>query len=282
MRSYTIPAAKPMAAPRSGPAAMPPPMATSSIRSACTPKSARFDEHPELEREGGDQHERRAHRDGERTGRDHVGGSHRSTVTNCIRSVSAMGRTTSSSVSPPPASRTVRTFPTGIESGNALSCRAARGERGAGLRRVVDLRLEARVDEEVLTLALAVGGAGRQIAAEEPDPHQEVGVGDELHRRSARVTCTIRPTSPAPFTTGMPTLRPSSLPLLMSMVCEKFDGSLDSTRAVVVVDVADPLEVLLLEDLGELAGGVLLEDLAALEPPRAARRSSSFSVLMSP
>ena len=46
MRSYTIPAAKPMAAPRSGPAAMPPPMATSSIRSAWTPNSARFDSTP--------------------------------------------------------------------------------------------------------------------------------------------------------------------------------------------------------------------------------------------
>ena len=132
------------------------------------------------------EHERRAHRDGERAGRDHVGGSQRSTVTNCIRSVSAIGRTTSSSVSPPPASRTVRTLPDRDRVGERAELRAARGERGAGLGRVVDLRLEARVDEEVLTLALPVRGAGGQVAAEEPDADEEVGVGDELHRRSVR------------------------------------------------------------------------------------------------
>ena len=155
--------------PASGPAAMPAAIATSSIRSACTPKSARSASDAELEREGGDEHERRAHRDGERAGRDHAGGSHSSTVTNCIRSVSAMGRTTSSRVSPPPASRTVRTLPDRDRVGEGAELRAAGGERGAGLGRVVDVGLEARVDEEVLTLALAARGAGGQVAAEEPD-----------------------------------------------------------------------------------------------------------------
>ena len=40
-----------MAAPRSGPAAIPPAMATSSIRSACTPKTERLASDPELEGE---------------------------------------------------------------------------------------------------------------------------------------------------------------------------------------------------------------------------------------
>ena len=81
------------------------------------------------------------------------------------------------------------------------------------------------------------------------------------------MTSTTRPTSPAPFTTGMPTLMPSSLPLQMSMVWEKFDGLPESTRRRGGVDVADPLEVLLLEELGELL---------RRRPPRGPRRPSSL------
>jgi hypothetical protein len=44
----------------------------------------------------------------------------------------------------------------------------------------------------------------------------------------------MRPTSPAPVTTGMPTARPSSVPLSISSACEKLDRGPDTTRAATV------------------------------------------------
>ena len=110
-------------------------------------------------------------------------GSHSSTVTNASRSVSAIGRTTSSTESPPLESLTDRTFPTGIDAGNDAEVDAARGDGGAGLGQVVGVRFEAGVDEEVLAVALPARGAG-DLGAEQPDADGEVGVGDELHGRA--------------------------------------------------------------------------------------------------
>ena len=45
---------------------------------------------------------------------------------------------------------------------------------------------------------------------------------------------TTLPTSPAPVTTGMPSLIPAPTPRLISIVASKFDGVPDTTRAATV------------------------------------------------
>ena len=97
------------------------------------------------------------------------------------------------------------------------------------------------------------------------------------------VTSTTLPTSPAPLTTGMPTLIPSLLPLEMSTVWEKFDGLPESTRGAVVVSMSPTHSMLeLLEQLVEL---LRRRPPPGPADPRASsicRRSSSFSAWRSP
>ena len=61
-------------------------------------------------------------------------------------------------------------------------------------------------------------------------------VGSVTRRITDRwlVTRTTLPTSPAPVTTGMPSLMPAPTPRSISIVASKFDGAPDTTRAATV------------------------------------------------
>ncbi len=108
--------------------------------------------------------------------------------------------------------------------------RAARGQRAARLEHGV--AVEARVHDQGVALARAPGRARAPRRAASRTPTAKSGSVSSWMVDRDVVAWATRPTSPAPLTTGMPSWIPSSVPLSISMVWEKFDTGPATTRAV--------------------------------------------------